>query len=826
MNCTCDEGQFTCGCFTSTVPSCDKNRGGCIPLEKVNNGKHDCADNTDEPLILSLQNLQCGSCDLSVYRLNNKTDCEIIGFPTCDNSTCFSIASVECIEYNCTKTQTICTSFCPSESSSVNCTNLLQCSDQSTILSYNFCDGKAECFDKSDEVLFNPGFKCSSKVSPSKCVLPQWNLYDSVAQCYDQSDICFGDDDSFNCFRCLDRRLIISANQVCDDVIDCYDLSDECLCPNNNLSICATVFANLEPSKLQCNMHQLNCSSSKLLIPDVICNEKIECENAVDEENCVHVLTTVSSTIRCRSKSGDVNAKRCDGRPECSNFQDECSCDNSPEFCNDTCSSYFPMGDRYCDGFVDQAWVYLNDTTCKQGFDELYCPKRFYCKAGKKVSIDVIQTCDGKVDCDNGLDELAENCSNRRFYCQSRSGGLISIPRSLIFDGKRDCIDGTDECPIDNADNVFSSFTEMIASLPLRIWFWGVACVTISGNFYVFTTTLKTLFKKNLSDVTRCNHILVLNLAFADLLMGIYLLIICIKSIEYSGSYCFFDFQWRTSWLCIAVGSLAFISSETSCFVMAIITAFRLYNLYRPFQARTSSTNVWKVSVVFAWILSVLIVIFPSLLSDYFIHSVWFPNPILKAETVTDNNVIEFACRLASLTNTTIEQSGNTWLSAKTFLQSKHPSLAPKGEVGYFGETSVCMPRFYTSYGDRGWVFSTMLITLNFLCFVFVVISYALIYKKTSNRPIETSNTQKQARKLQNRLARLIFTDFLCWIPVCLMAYLKLAGVYLSPDVYAISAGVLLPINSALNPLLYSPFMDKLLQGLLKKCRAILPKSE
>jgi len=36
------------------------------------------------------------------------------------------------------------------------------------------------------------------------------------------------------------------------------------------------------------------------------------------------------------------------------------------------------------------------------------------------------------------------------------------------------------------------------------------------------------------------------------------------------------------------------------------------------------------------------------------------------------------------------------------------------------------------------------------------------------------------------------------------MAYLSVAGVSLPPDAYIVSAGFLLPINSAMNPLLYS----------------------
>ena len=63
---------------------------------------------------------------------------------------------------------------------------------------------------------------------------------------------------------------------------------------------------------------------------------------------------------------------------------------------------------------------------------------------------------------------------------------------------------------------------------------------------------------------------------------------------------------------------------------------------------------------------------------------------------------------------------------------------------------------------------------------------------------------------LQRRVLRLIITDFLCWMPVSLMAFLNLSGVPVPSIAYSISAIVLLPINSALNPLLYSKSFERL----------------
>ena len=57
---------------------------------------------------------------------------------------------------------------------------------------------------------------------------------------------------------------------------------------------------------------------------------------------------------------------------------------------------------------------------------------------------------------------------------------------------------------------------------------------------------------------------------------------------------------------------------------------------------------------------------------------------------------------------------------------------------------------------------------------------------------------------MQWKIFRLIATDFACWVPISILSFLSISGVTLSEEAHVVSAVVLLPINSALNPLLYS----------------------
>ena len=65
---------------------------------------------------------------------------------------------------------------------------------------------------------------------------------------------------------------------------------------------------------------------------------------------------------------------------------------------------------------------------------------------------------------------------------------------------------------------------------------------------------------------------------------------------------------------------------------------------------------------------------------------------------------------------------------------------------------------------------------------------------------------------MQKKIYRLVATDFCCWAPISIMVFINFSGVPHSDIAYVVSAIVLLPINSALNPILYSDLFDKLLK--------------
>ena len=86
---------------------------------------------------------------------------------------------------------------------------------------------------------------------------------------------------------------------------------------------------------------------------------------------------------------------------------------------------------------------------------------------------------------------------------------------------------------------------------------------------------------KSISAPIRTNHLLILNLAVADLFMGIYLLMLGIAGVKYDGEFCRYELYWRSSITCQVMGVLTVISSETSVVTMATLTWFRAFAVFK-----------------------------------------------------------------------------------------------------------------------------------------------------------------------------------------------------------------------------------------------------
>ena len=794
---------------------------------------------------------------INAYRLSNLSDCENIEFPHCDSSSCYTSNISRCNGNLCSAPNVICTSFCAEEQ---NCKSAFQCADNSLILLSQFCDGIVDCADGSDEVTNQPGFKCN------RCVLPQNNLYDDVPHCNDDSDLCFADKNS--CFQCLDKRFFISSKQVCDGVNDCFDFSDECLCEEHFFSeMCEFVFHENTCSDNALILNSLNffnyqfdqnpfvvpemraCAAKFGFVQATLCDGIPECKDFSDECDCKDPPRFCNDICRSFFLMGD---RYCDGvedpawkyinNPSCPKGFDEKGCPK-----RFTCSANGKVN-------IDILEVCDGKTDCDDGSDERFCPspntQSIFSSETELIASPIIKvafwliglvvilvnTC--SIAC--SLKTLLENPKQTTAECSHELAQIKNVSPSpgqnntesnspnrnpttklksnpSLDSSSKEETDGNPHQYSTSELNLESTTLDSTNSRPASLSF--NSSLNSSAEAETSTNSIQKSLpnsnptprlnaypsnsKSRSAPASKFQRILFLNISIADFIMGVYLLTIASYSAAYSGIYGLLDHEWRSSLNCSVIGSLAVFSSETSCFLMVILTAFKVKNEFKSNDSFKLKLWPWMLCIGIAWTLSFFLSLIPVFgrTSQYFMHAVSFPNVFHKEGTWILATLNQFLCRYALLSNTTISYYGNELETIENFLESNFPDGGPLRSFGYYGETSVCMPRIYVGRGERSWEYTLLLITLNFLGFIFIALGNVLIECHSSISP--DSNKSAKIRKL---ILSILATDFFCWIPVCLLSYARLFGPSVPyPDiVYEISATLLLPLNSAVNPFLIS----------------------
>ena len=105
-------------------------------------------------------------------------------------------------------------------------------------------------------------------------------------------------------------------------------------------------------------------------------------------------------------------------------------------------------------------------------------------------------------------------------------------------------------------------------------------------------------------------------------------------------------------------------------------------------------------------------------------------------------------------------------------------------------------------------IFSIVLFTcVNLACFVIVGYCYLAIFiyvKRTAKESGRSPNSSEEIR-MAVKMSLIVLTDFCCWVPIAVLSILVQAGlVEVDPVAYAWIATFVLPINSSINPFLYT----------------------
>ena len=140
-----------------------------------------------------------------------------------------------------------------------------------------------------------------------------------------------------------------------------------------------------------------------------------------------------------------------------------------------------------------------------------------------------------------------------------------------------------------------------------------------------------------------------------------------------------------------------------------------------------------------------------------------------------------------------------------------------KNEAGFFGRSSVCLPLQLSEDKPAGWEFSVgLFIALNLFAFTFMLFAYLAILwtmRKSPRRNEDAAMTLK--------IMFIILTDFCCWMPVIFIGILSLMVNFYDPKkiAYVVISIFVLPVNSSINPILYTFYGANFRQAFVNSVR-------
>uniref|UniRef100_A0A3B4T6G5 Relaxin family peptide receptor 1 n=1 Tax=Seriola dumerili TaxID=41447 RepID=A0A3B4T6G5_SERDU len=303
-----------------------------------------------------------------------------------------------------------------------------------------------------------------------------------------------------------------------------------------------------------------------------------------------------------------------------------------------------------------------------------------------------------------------------------------------------------------NTDGI-SSFEDLLANIVLRVFVWVVSATTCFGNIFVIC------MRSYIRSENKLHAMCIISLCCADGLMGIYLFMIGAYDLKFRGEYNRHAQAWMDSSQCQVIGSLAMLSTEVSVLLLTYLTLEKYICIVYPFQYLTPGWRRTVTILLGIWVFGFIIAFLP---------------------------------------------------------------LACKGLFrNFYGTNGVCFP-LHSEQPETLWahVYSIVIfLGLNLVAFLIIVLSYASMFyniQRTGTQTTKYSNHIKKEVTIAKRFFSIVITDSLCWIPIFILKSLSLLQVEIPGTISSWVVIFILPINSALNPILYTlttrPFKETILQ--------------
>ncbi|KAL2102256.1 hypothetical protein ACEWY4_001424 [Coilia grayii] len=178
--------------------------------------------------------------------------------------------------------------------------------------------------------------------------------------------------------------------------------------------------------------------------------------------------------------------------------------------------------------------------------------------------------------------------------------------------------------------DAFNPCEDIMGHTYLRVLIWIICVLAIVGNAVVLLVLLTSHYKLTVPRFLMCH------LAFADLCMGIYLMIIASVDIHTRSHYYNYGIDWQTGVGCRVAGFFTVFASELSIYTLTVITLERWHTITYAMQLeRKLRLRHAAALMAGGWVFSWLVALLPAvgLSSSYVKVSICLPMDVEKVES-------------------------------------------------------------------------------------------------------------------------------------------------------------------------------------------------
>ena len=239
------------------------------------------------------------------------------------------------------------------------------------------------------------------------------------------------------------------------------------------------------------------------------------------------------------------------------------------------------------------------------------------------------------------------------------------------------------------------------------------------------------------------------NLSVSDALYGIYLLIIAIANVYYGSRYRIHEYSWRVGLVCKVAALFSMLPTLVSSYLINLITLERLQVILFPLK-----NMQWgrKKSVLLT-------------LSGWFFF--------------TSEVVLHIYTSMSEIAGHSLLSNGMCHLVAFSRLS---------GSVDGF---AVLAALYLTA-------------TTGATIVMYVLLVYNLYLQKKAMAGKATTSQQTKVSQISMRAFLIVFTDLISRIPLVFLNILSQSGLHIAPMVSVSIVIVIVPLNSAINPIVYT----------------------